>query len=499
MDVALAYSRHTTCTSSLTSSALDFATNLRRAPVAFHGRVREPVLLRQLLLALHEVVISDYSQSERWAWTLDPVITVHPDCLFFEAFSNDESSYARLDAPMECFEPEGTPSYGTTNIDFTWALRAALQRLRSSRTTTFGVGAGGFEVATDGPGGTAHLEQKVTLPDSWLKGFLQVQSALALRPFLFDVRPADLLTAIAVFQDQRPPRPPHGLRYELNPGEPVRLVVEPWDTRVVLQGTRYDGYARTVRVWGRRRLELLRYVLPYAERVTVGVLGRGLPHLYICHCGGYRFTLVLSGWTRNDWATGSAFDELAPRGDLSPEQTATVYANLLQHLVASRRRITEETGLEPPTVAHALYRLCRAGRVMVEPTGGRYRLRELFAEPIDLETLFAPDTRGTVARQLVDSGAASLDSVVAPDPTGAGRREHKAVARVRDGGEQTAVAAIDLDGRLRFGQCSCDFFQRNIMSRGPCEHILAARLLLDRHLAEATVLAGSAEGEGYRR
>ena len=193
MDVALAYSRRTICTGSLTSSALAFATNLRRAPVAFHGRVHEPVLLRQLLLALHEVVISDYTERVRWAWTLDPVITVHPDSLFFEAFSNDESSYARLDAPIECFEPEGTPSYGTTNIDFTWALRVALQRLRSSRTTTFSVGAGGFEVATTGPGGTAHLEQKVTLPESWLKGFLQVQSSLALRPFLFDVRPADLL------------------------------------------------------------------------------------------------------------------------------------------------------------------------------------------------------------------------------------------------------------------------------------------------------------------
>ncbi|HEU4328846.1 MAG TPA: SWIM zinc finger family protein [Roseiflexaceae bacterium] len=497
MDVALAYARHTSCASTLSSSALDFATNLRRPPVAFRGRVREPLLLRQLLLALHTVVISDYSESERWSWQLDPVITVHPDCLFFEAFSNDESSYARLDAPLDRFEPEGPPSYGTTNIDFTWALRSELERMRSSRETSFGVGAGGFAVATAGPGGGAHIEQKVELPDSWLKGFLQVQSALALRPLLFDVRPADLLTAIAVFQDQRPPRPPHGLRYELSPGEPVRLAVEPWDTRVTLHGARYDGYPRVVRVWGRKRLELLRAVLPYSERVTVGLLGRGLPHLYICHCGGYRFTLALSGWTRNDWAAGSAFDELAPRGPLDAEQTAAVYACLARHLVASRRRISEETGLAPATVEHALYRLCRGGRAIIEPTGGRFRLRELFAEPVDLDTLFPPDPRGATARRLLDAGAARLDSVQAPAPDGTGRREHKAVAVVQDGGPQTAVAAVDLDGRLRFGQCSCAFFQRNIMSRGPCEHILAARLLLDQHLAEAATPAGSADGEGF--
>lgn len=95
------------------------------------------------------------------------------------------------------------------------------------------------------------------------------------------------------------------------------------------------------------------------------------------------------------------------------------------------------------------------------------------------------------------TGSASLETVIAPDPAGGGRREHKAVALIRDGSPQRAVAAIDLDGRLRFGQCSCDFFQRNIMSRGPCEHILAARLLLDRHLAGEGGATGSAEGEGH--
>jgi hypothetical protein len=174
-----------------------------------------------------------------------------------------------------------------------------------------------------------------------------------------------------------------------------------------------------------------------------------------------------------------------------------VYACLARHLVASRHRLVEETGLAAATVEHALYQLCRAGRAMVEPTGGRYRLRELFAEPLDLATLFAPDPRAATARGLVEAGAATLDSVIAPDPAGGGRREHKALARVRDGGEHRAVAAIDLDGRLRFGQCSCDFFQRNLMSRGPCEHILAARLLLDRHLAGEGGAARSAEGVGH--
>ena len=35
------------------------------------------------------------------AWVLDPVITVHPDEIFFECFSQDESSYGRLGCSYE--------------------------------------------------------------------------------------------------------------------------------------------------------------------------------------------------------------------------------------------------------------------------------------------------------------------------------------------------------------------------------------------------------------
>ncbi|MCU0493993.1 MAG: hypothetical protein MUD01_20575 [Chloroflexaceae bacterium] len=501
MEVSLAYNQRTACTTTLHESALDFAANLRRPPVRFSGQVKEPVLLRQLMVAMHEVVISDYTDPWRWMWVLDPVITVHPDEIFFECFSGDESVYARLSAPLDAFEPEGLVQYGTTNIDFTWALRSSLQRMRSSRRTTFAVGASGFGVATSGSGGGSHFERKVTLPETWLKGFLQVQSALALRPFTFDVRPADLLTMLAVFQDQKPPRPPHGLRYELRPGEPMRVLVEPWDTPVVFKDSSYEGYERTVRVWGRKRLDLLRGVLPYADRVTVGLFGRGLPHMYSCHCGPFRFTLVLSGWTKNDWATGSAFDQLAPRSPVSAEEMATVYACLVRRLVATRREIASDTGLPAGTVEHALFKLCRAGRVIADVEARRYRLRELFAEPLNLDTIFVPDPRTAVARQLVEDGQIQILQITPPEKNETGRRETRATALVTHNGvTHEALVAIDLDGRLRFGRCTCPAFRNNLMSRGPCEHLQAAHMQLERQLAaEPPVAASSADDEGAGR
>ncbi len=55
MEVALAYDGPTTVITTPEVSALEIATNRRRAPVAFRGRVKAPYLLRQLLLGLHRV------------------------------------------------------------------------------------------------------------------------------------------------------------------------------------------------------------------------------------------------------------------------------------------------------------------------------------------------------------------------------------------------------------------------------------------------------------
>jgi hypothetical protein len=528
MQVDLAYTHRSTLHTSLTTSALDFAANMRRAPVSFRGRVREPLLLRQLMSALHEVITSDMrwiSEDEYLNMILDPVITVHHDQIFFEAFSNDESSYVRLSAAADAFEVTDPVSYGTTNIDFTWQLRHALNMMRSSRHTDFTVGAGGFGVATSSAPLTAHFERKVDLPDTWLKGFLQVQSALTMHPFLFDMRPTDLLTIIAFLAEHKPPGPPHGLRYEFLPNQPVAVVLEPWEQRFTLKGTHHTGYERTVRLWGRRRLSLLQGVLPYTQRVTVGILGRGLPHFYICHCGnGYQFALVLSGWTSNDWARGSAFDLLAPQAHLDDEQVATIYACLNQHLAAPHRQIVSDTGLPEREVDHILFNLCRAGRVMYDPTTRSYRLRELFAEPLDIAQLFAPDPRIERARQLLDSKRVTLHSITHPEPSiiydpnlrtfrprtattapsstdsstddappaptveakaeaevsGVRRQEIRAVGTVEDDEAHEVTVAVDASGRLRFGRCTCPFFAENLMARGPCEHILALRFALER-------------------
>jgi hypothetical protein len=96
MEVSLAYAHRTTLTTTIDSAGIDLAANLTRDPVSFTGYVKEPVLMRQMMMALHRVIIDDARFDRSW-WMLDPVITVHPDQMFFEAFSTDEMSLAMRD------------------------------------------------------------------------------------------------------------------------------------------------------------------------------------------------------------------------------------------------------------------------------------------------------------------------------------------------------------------------------------------------------------------
>ncbi len=298
--------------------------------------------------------------------------------------------------------------------------------------------------------------------------------------FTFDVHPVDLLSVIAFFRENRPPSPPHGLRFELQPGNPIAAVLEPWERRFTLRDTHYTGYERSVRLWGRKRLELLAGILPYAQQVTVGVLGRALPHIYVCSCGPYRFLLVLSGWTGSEWSRDVAFDLMAPLGSPDPDELDRVHAYLSEHLAARPEQIATDTGLSQREVEVILFQLCRAGRAMIDPTSRQYRLRELFAAPLDLDLLFAPDPRVAAARRLVAQGQVTLGRVTPPEENHTRPNETRAEATVRDGDAiYDVIVAVDDSDRLRFGRCGCPFFVDNMVSLGPCVHIQAARLALE--------------------
>src|SRR5262249_39733381 len=142
----------------------------------------------------------------------DPVITVAPDCLFFECFSADESSYGCLTIDRDAFERERDVALGTTNVDYSSKLYEHFQAMRSYRETRFLVDPVGFEVGSEA--GTGYREEKIDLPPSWLRGFLQLQSAMTLPTRRVPVSGEGLYNILAFLQRHRAAKSPRAIRFE---------------------------------------------------------------------------------------------------------------------------------------------------------------------------------------------------------------------------------------------------------------------------------------------
>ena len=211
-------------------------------------------------------------------FVLDPVITVHPDEVFFECFSQDESSYGRLGCSYEVFREINDFACGTTNVDYSAALYNEFQKIRTYKDTQLKVDPSGFEVQTEHE--DTYKEVKIDLPDSWVRGFLQVSSAMTLPAKRVDLHPMDVHNLLFVLKRRKEREGPRSLRFHLTPGEPVRIVVEPWNVEIRCPRSIYRGSEPDeIRVWGRRRLMILERLIPVAKSFSVFLLGTGLPFI----------------------------------------------------------------------------------------------------------------------------------------------------------------------------------------------------------------------------
>ena len=486
MIVAIDYASPSVFESQRDRSLLGISANARR-PVRFHGMATRNVpLLRFTLRALGEAIWSNdlwETQGDLMGWILDPVITVHPDRLFLEAFSQDQSVYAMVVLNPEMFGAEGEVVTGTTNVDFTAWLWGALNELRSSRETWLRVGAEGFEVKTRGAGG--RFEQKVDLPDHWVRGFLQVTGAMAMPGTRLTVRPADLLAAIRFLRYTKAKVSPRALRYEFAPGENARIVLEPWEHVVRLRGAEHNyTEPRVIRTWGRRRLALIEPLLPFATSVDVYLKGRGLPSFYAVKLPDMTFVIGLSGWSGQSWTDTGSFDLLGDAGPVDAAVIAQVYQHLASRFCASPQELAAALGQQPNLIWRACERLCRQGRAIFDVESRAFRHRELFEQPVDEAKMFPPDERMERANALLTRNAVGfarcepqevrkIKKLKTPDGPVTREivyRDWRVTGNVAS--DKTEIVVGDA-GRIIFGTCSCAFFQENLLGKGPCEHMIA--------------------------
>ena len=397
----------------------------------------------------------------------DPVVTVAPDAVFFECFSADESSYACLTVGRDAFTAERDVSLGVTNVDYSYALYEHFQELRSYRETRFVIDPTGFEVRTEG--GADYREEKIDLPSGWLRGFMQLQSAMSLPMRRVPLNREAVYNLLSYLKRHKARRSPRAVRFELHPGRPAEVVLEPFEQRVVAHGAApYAGpKAEVIRTWGRDRLQVLSRLLPLLDGAEVYLLGTGLPSFWVMRMGGARLILGLSGWTKNDWTGPSALDQLAPPAEPSPELLGDVAAAFRERPALTFREIQARTGAAPAYVAAGLNRLALLGQLIHDMPAGLYRWRQILPVALSLEQIGPENPETAAGRELVRRGQVHITR---DEQTPTGLR-----ALTGDVPERPTEILLDRDNKIVRGKCTCSFFYQSGLRRGPCRHMQALR------------------------
>ncbi|MDP3277055.1 MAG: SWIM zinc finger family protein [Deltaproteobacteria bacterium] len=418
----------------------------------------------------------------------DPVVTVAPDVVFFECFAKDESSYGCLMVDRDAFEGERKSGLGTTNVDYSIALYEHFQGLRSYRPTRLQVDPTGFEVKLEGQ--SSLREEKIELPPSWLKGFGQISSAMGLPGRRVELSTEAVYSLLAYLRRHREKTGPRSLRFLLEPGARPRVVIDPFNVEIESRGARYEGeQPEEIKVWGRRRLMVLARVLPLCERVEVVLLGSGLPSVWIAHCGEMRFVLALSGWTTNDWTSGAALDLLSGGFRSDSAVVDSVTSHLKEHRRASFSELRALTSAQPDVLMGSLQQLAKQGQTIFDFTGEVFRWRPILSVPLS-DALVGPEHPELLAARTHWRGGSVR---ISRDQTlDSGRRM---ISGVVSG--TAAEVVLDSDGVVRNGTCSCSFYHRAKLRKGPCQHLLALRMQSQSATAGTTSVR-RAEAEGTR-
>jgi len=426
--------------------------------------------------AQKEYLALQYGAAAKQDDPLDPVCTIAPEAVRFEVLSRDESTYAQLALRQDAFAgPLGARA--TTFVELGTAALATIARVRSYRATT---------LAIDPAGGAARTRR---VPVRWLRAFGQMQAASLLAADRFELSPIDLYNVLHALRMRKAKQPPRGLRYELVPGERPRLVLEPWDLVVHGTGGPYRGaQPRVIRTWGRNRLNALARVLPFARRLDVAIAGPGLPAIYVADLGDATLALALSGWTDAGWAGIATFDLLAADDD--PRAIDALVAALAQP--ATLDELAPRLGRPRAEVRRTLLAALAQLRVGHDLATGQLYARALVEPPPAPAALRFRDPREAAAHRLLGEPGAVTLSKVHDQPEG--RTIEGQVVDAKAHRTFFPAFTVDREGRTSAASCTCSAFRRAGIKEGPCEHMIALRVLHAREQARLEAERDTPEG-----
>lgn len=403
-------------------------TGVDESPSFFHGFAAEPQTFSRGLVALADITATRYFQytpeSQR-----DPVLTAHGDRLRAECFSACNGVYARLDILPSGLDG-GEIGFGTTNVDISSATRRALVNVGPAELLHLDVGHDGLEVSTPQ---THAIERPVEMPSRWVRAFGNVAE---LHHGLIQAFSIDALQAKTFIAS---------LPAATSAARSGWLVESRGSVRLLPRPT-----AQSVHVAGLHRLSALKRLLPHAQGATFYGDDRTGAAAVELDLPGARLTLGLTdeAW-RGHSGEGSLLEGLADASSL--DDAEVISAILAFEPIIEVDGLIAGSGLDERRVRSALAVLAASGRVGWDSHDDAYFHREL---PDDSERVTRDNPRLVAARRLVEDRA------------------------VRRDGEYWAVRSRGGDYRVQLdpSRCTCAWYLRHGVGRGPCKHVLAVRI-----------------------
>ncbi|MHC1684399.1 MAG: hypothetical protein AB6733_15805 [Clostridiaceae bacterium] len=437
----------------------------------------------------------DYNKIERDFWkfirerdinlwyVLDPVITIHPDIVSFEAFSLDESTYGCLSIDMDEFELLEEPKLGTTNIDFSAKLAKEMERFRTYTDVQLSVNPGGFTV--DSGVMPEYIEKKIDLPETWIKGFNQVSSAASLGGIDIELAPVDMYDICSFLRRNKANKSPRYMKWILEPGKPVKIIFEPFGKELILKAIYNGEKRREEKIWGRRRWLVVERLIPLAKSFRVRLLGFGMPQFIIGDLGTMKMTIGFSSWSSNDWVKGTAFNVLS--GFIGEGKYEEVYSLLKKHRALKVEDIYEKLNeFTKGNNKAGIGAVLKRGEGYFDAINDTIRFRQLCNTPIPRELYETTDIEQRVGQYLKEGNEHfTIKSTVEKEfiafnsfkmPNGKYNNwNYRGTDDYRRKYDLTETElTLDADGQISKVKCKCKEFNkgpRNISA--PCSHILA--------------------------
>lgn len=406
-------------------------------PHFFEGRLCHPRVVGDMLIALSDVVRTHYFMPNLAALR-DPVVTSNEEMLRFEGFSGCCGVYARGDLEEKAFESE-LQGRGTTNVDFNTPMRAALIRLRERSDARLSVGRDEVVLAH---GDESAVEKKVNLPIRWIKAFSEVQAYQPSMDLKLEVGAGEARRFVRSLPRGNPPKRPCFISQL---GKSLRL-------------SQRDKPG-SIRVQGANRLRALEPLMGAARAMRVWCDAEAHTSGWEIEMSGGRFFLMISPEVYRGFSGEGQMLQRLATGKWE-QALPGVQAQLQWQSQIDAADLAEKTGFDPSKVEAALAVLGSRGLAGYDVTRGKYFHRIL---PFDLDKVEKLQPRLKGARKLLEDKKVELLKTL-----GSGEFDLAAA-----GTGVTHHVRLRADG----DKCTCPWYSKNQGRRGPCKHILAARML----------------------